>query len=97
MGRLRVDFAAFSNNAMTRLVLAIETDGVGNASPRRSDRRDSGDRRSEDADVVIAGCRATVAGIPNARLGELAGTTHLPNIEVPVAFNLVLADFLAGL
>ncbi len=48
----------------------------------------------EDAEVVIEGCRQTAAGITNARLVELEGTAHLPSLEVPEAFNAVLADFL---
>ena len=48
-----------------------------------------------DAEVVIAGCRATASGIPNARLVELEETAHMPNLEVPDAFNAALEDFLA--
>jgi len=51
---------------------------------------------AEDAEVVLAGCRATAAGIRNSQLAELAGTAHLPNMEVPDAFNRVLAGFLAS-
>lgn len=49
---------------------------------------------SEDAEVVLEGCRATAAGIPDARLVELEGTAHLPNLEVPEAFNAALENFL---
>jgi len=49
----------------------------------------------EDAEVVIEGCRQTAAGIANARIVELDGTAHLPNLEVPEAFNQALEDFLA--
>lgn len=48
-----------------------------------------------DADVVREGCRATAAAIPGAQLIELAGTAHLPNLEVPEAFNAALEAFLA--
>lgn len=49
---------------------------------------------SEDVDVVLAGCRATAAGIAGAELLELPGTAHLPNLEVPDAFNAALEAFL---
>lgn len=49
---------------------------------------------TEDADVIIAGCRATVAGIAGAALVELAGTAHLPNLEVTDEFNAALGSFL---
>ena len=49
---------------------------------------------TEDANVVIEGSRATAAGIPGARLEELEGTAHLPNLEVPDAFNRALVVFL---
>jgi pimeloyl-ACP methyl ester carboxylesterase len=50
---------------------------------------------TEDADVILAGCRATAEGIPGATLVLLGGTAHLPNLEVPEAFNAALADFLS--
>lgn len=50
---------------------------------------------AEDAELVSAGCRETAAGIADAELVELAGTAHLPNLEVAEAFNRVLAGFLA--
>ena len=49
---------------------------------------------TEDAEVVLAGCQATAAGIADARLVKLAGTAHLPNLETPDAFNAVLTAFL---
>ncbi len=49
---------------------------------------------TEDAEVVIAGCRATARGIAGAELVELEGTAHLPNLEVTDAFNGALAAFL---
>lgn len=49
---------------------------------------------TEDAAVVLAGCRAAAEGIPDATLVLLGGTAHLPNLEVPQAFNAALADFL---
>jgi pimeloyl-ACP methyl ester carboxylesterase len=49
---------------------------------------------SEDAEVVIAGCRATAEGIAGAELVELAGTAHLPNLEVTDEFNAAVASFL---
>ncbi|NND03225.1 MAG: alpha/beta hydrolase [Acidimicrobiia bacterium] len=48
----------------------------------------------EDAEVVLEGCRQTAAGIAGARLVELEGTAHLPNLEVPEALNRALGDFL---
>jgi len=48
---------------------------------------------TDDAEVVIAGCRATAEGIAAARLVELAGTAHLPNLEVADAFNAALEAF----
>ncbi len=47
-----------------------------------------------DADVILAGCRAAAAGISNAELVELEGTAHLPNLEVPAAFDAALDRFL---
>lgn len=47
-----------------------------------------------DVDVVLAGCQAAADGIPGADLVELAGTAHLPNLEVPTDFNTALASFL---
>lgn len=49
---------------------------------------------TEDAEVVIAGCRATAEGIAGAQLVELAGTAHLPSLETPDAFNDALDSFL---
>jgi pimeloyl-ACP methyl ester carboxylesterase len=49
---------------------------------------------TEDAEVILAGCRATAEGIPEATLALLGGTAHLPNLEVPQAFNAALAEFL---
>lgn len=49
----------------------------------------------EDAEVVLAGCRATAAAIPGARLVELEGTAHLPNLEVSEVFNRALRDFIS--
>ena len=46
-----------------------------------------------DADVILAGCRATAAGIPDAQLVELPGTAHLPNLEVPGPFDAALESF----
>jgi pimeloyl-ACP methyl ester carboxylesterase len=49
---------------------------------------------SEDAEVIKEGCRATAEGIPGAELVELAGTAHLPNLEVAPEFNAVVRSFL---
>jgi len=49
---------------------------------------------TEDAEVVIAGCRATASGIAGAELVELSGTAHLPNLEVTDQFDAALASFL---
>lgn len=49
---------------------------------------------TEDAEVIVSGCRATAAGIPGAVLVELEGTAHLPNLEVTEQFNAALASFL---
>ena len=49
---------------------------------------------TEDADVIIAGCEATAAGIPNADLVRIEGTAHLPNLEAAERFNRVLLEFL---
>lgn len=49
---------------------------------------------TEDAEVVIAGCKATVEGIAGAEHVEIAGTAHLPNLEVPDAFNEAVSSFL---
>lgn len=49
---------------------------------------------TEDAAVVIEGCKATAAGIAGAELVELPGTAHLPNLEVAEAFNEALRAFL---
>lgn len=51
---------------------------------------------SEDAQVVLEGCRATAAGITGAELVELEGTAHLPSLEVPERFNAALGSFLVG-
>lgn len=51
---------------------------------------------SGDADVIQEGCRATARGIPRARLVQLEGTAHLPNLEVPEAFNQALGEFLSS-
>jgi pimeloyl-ACP methyl ester carboxylesterase len=49
---------------------------------------------SADVDLVLAGCRAAADGIRGADLVELAGTAHLPNLEVPNGFNTTVAAFL---
>jgi pimeloyl-ACP methyl ester carboxylesterase len=49
---------------------------------------------TEDADVVIDGCRATARGIDGAELIEFDDTAHLPNLEVTTAFNAALEGFL---
>jgi len=49
---------------------------------------------TEDAEVILAGCQATAAGIADARLVELPGTAHLPNLEVAEAFNAALRELL---
>lgn len=49
---------------------------------------------TEDAEVVIAGCRTTAAGIADAGLVELTGTAHLPNLEVTDKFNAAVASIL---
>lgn len=49
---------------------------------------------TEDADVVIDGCRATAQGIDGAELIEFDDTAHLPNLEVTTAFNAALEGFL---
>ncbi|MEE8331568.1 MAG: alpha/beta hydrolase [Acidimicrobiia bacterium] len=51
---------------------------------------------SEDSILVLAGCRATAEGIPEATLSLLGGTAHLPNLEVPIEFNAALAEFLSS-
>jgi pimeloyl-ACP methyl ester carboxylesterase len=50
---------------------------------------------TEDAEVVIAGCRATAEGIVGAELIELAGTAHLPNLEATDELNAAVASFLS--
>jgi 3-oxoadipate enol-lactonase len=49
---------------------------------------------AEDVDLVLAGCLAAANGIRGAHLVELAGTAHLPNLEVPRDFNSAVAGFL---
>jgi 3-oxoadipate enol-lactonase len=49
---------------------------------------------AEDVAFVLAGCRAAADGIRGADLVELAGTAHLPNLEVPNDFNTTVAAFL---
>lgn len=49
---------------------------------------------TEDAEVIIAGCRATAENIEGAELVELEGTAHLPNLEVTEEFNAAVASFL---
>ena len=49
-----------------------------------------------DAQVVRQGCEETAAGIANAQLVELEDTAHLPNLEVPDAFNAALEAFLSA-
>lgn len=51
---------------------------------------------AEDPQLILDGCRATAAGIAGAQLVELAGAAHLPNLEVPDAFNAAVASFLDG-
>ncbi|MDH3731196.1 MAG: alpha/beta hydrolase, partial [Acidimicrobiia bacterium] len=50
---------------------------------------------TEDSMFVIDACRATADGIPSAELVEVAGTAHLPNLEVPEVFNSALGGFLS--
>lgn len=42
-----------------------------------------------------AACGAAEAAIPGARRVVLPGSGHLPQLEVPEAFNRVVLDFLA--
>ena len=50
------------------------------------------------ADVIVPleELRAMAAAIPGARLHELEGAAHLPNLEQPMAFTALLGDFLDG-
>ncbi len=49
----------------------------------------------QDVPDVHAHCGAIEAAIPGARRVVLAGSGHLPHLEVPDAFNAVLLEFLA--
>jgi 3-oxoadipate enol-lactonase len=49
----------------------------------------------QDIPDVHAHCGAIEAGIPGARRVVLAGSGHLPHLEVPDAFNRVVHEFLA--
>jgi 3-oxoadipate enol-lactonase len=49
---------------------------------------------SADVIVPVEESRAMASAIPGARLHELAGTAHLPNLEQPMAFTTLLGDFL---
>jgi 3-oxoadipate enol-lactonase len=50
----------------------------------------------QDIPDVHAHCGAIQAGIPGARRVVLAGSGHVPQLEVPEAFNRLVLDFLAG-
>jgi pimeloyl-ACP methyl ester carboxylesterase len=49
-----------------------------------------------DVPDIAAMAQALGAGIPNARVVCMTNTAHLPNMERPAEFNLVLTSFLAG-
>jgi pimeloyl-ACP methyl ester carboxylesterase len=49
---------------------------------------------AEDEEFTRAASRATAEGIAGAQLVQLSGTAHLPNLEVPDAFNDALDRFL---
>lgn len=49
---------------------------------------------SEDVATPAAAMRALAARIPEARFAELAGAGHLPPVERPCEFALLVADFL---
>jgi pimeloyl-ACP methyl ester carboxylesterase len=49
---------------------------------------------AEDALTPPAAARALAAAIPGARLVEIPGAAHLPNLEEPAAFNAALLPFL---
>lgn len=49
---------------------------------------------TEDADVIIAGCRATAQGIPGAEYVEIGGAAHFPNLASPDEFNAAVLSFL---
>ncbi|MHB1134328.1 MAG: alpha/beta fold hydrolase [Chloroflexota bacterium] len=50
----------------------------------------------DDPSIVEAG-RQLAEGIPEARLEEIAGAAHLPNLERPEQFNRTVLAFLRGL
>jgi len=52
---------------------------------------------AEDALTPPADARALAAAIPGARLVEIAGAGHLPNLEQPDAFRAALLPFLREL
>jgi len=47
-----------------------------------------------DTDLVNSIGKATAQGIPGTRLGVLAGTDHLPQMEKPAEVNALLREFL---
>jgi 3-oxoadipate enol-lactonase len=49
---------------------------------------------SADVIVPLEESRAMAAAIPGARVHELEGTAHLPNLEQPMVFTALLGDFL---
>ena len=51
---------------------------------------------AEDALTPPADARALAAAIPGARLVEIPGAAHLPNLEEPEAFRAALLPFLRG-
>ena len=49
-----------------------------------------------DTDLVNSIGKATAQGIPGTRLGVLAGTDHLPQMEKPAEVNALLREFLGS-
>lgn len=50
-----------------------------------------------DCSEVIASAEVLMSRLPNARRVDIPGAAHLPSLERPEAFNLILQEFLDSL
>lgn len=87
---------------MNRIALESETAGLGEETPPAPAWDRLGELRLPvlliagilDQPHVVAGMRQMAERIPGARLVEIEGAAHLPNLEQPEAFNRALREFL---
>ena len=52
--------------------------------------------RTEDADIIHEAARYIAGQVATAHLETMTGAAHLPSLEVPEAFNTMVADWMAA-